>query len=615
MAGREALDAQEVLEQQLQDAGREVNDAAIAAITTTMKPMYAFDTLITEFRRVVGKYPSLYYEYLFGSQVARGELPTWVKFMAIYGDRLIPWTGEEWPELSPNLEELVEEHKRTERMLKLSRVGATARSSPESQSMLTSTGCWHGETAGDAERLLKSGVLRGLVNEGTPDERVVSIELHDAAGGFVERKESKSHSIGESATPAPRIGYLWWWWWWSPYWYWWWWVPYGADVRVHGSDDVTDLLDREVRIGLREVEASDVGCGIPGDDKKKDKGRFELALIEITGKSGEPAMRVTSVVLEEDPAPPIGATFVPRIWRKRKKASLDTVWTHLNLENVGEAKLLMTTVKEDPTKHPWSGLGEVPTKYAMSFTYQPEGRLGSMVSEHTQGVHLMLTERTRYDFDGARIPTKHPFYITTSPSGGKGDKKYEGAQKMEGTGPVMTKLTKKSKKVMTWIPEVPVGQTFPKVGYYYQCAKHRFMGGPITVSPLGRITMLADHDSGALVQYDSHTTNVVVVYSEGDAKDAEFGHLRDAIAHMGMEISEKPVFVIHNDISPDNMSISTLTRSGAADEDDDKFVPAVLTHIDGSLYCDHVHSLADLKQWVATDMPAGSSKLCPTCRK
>ncbi len=486
-------------------------------------------------------------------------------------------------------------------------------------SVLTSAACWHGKTEADAQRMLKSGALRGRVNEGTPDERVVTIELRDAAGGFVERKQSgaKSRSADESAKSSSRIGLIFWWWWWSPYWYWWWWAPYGARVRVYGPNDSTDLLDRQVRIGLREVESTDVGCGIPGDkEEKKDKDRFELALIEITGENGEPPMRVTSVVLEEredEPAPRVGIT-VPRLRPKRKKASLDTVWTHLNLENVGEATLLVTTEKEDPTKHPWSGLGEARFKYALSSSHLPEGRSGPSVSHHTQGVHLMLTERTRYDFDGAQISSDHPFYITTSPSGGKGDKKREGAQKMEDTGPVFTSLTKKSKKMMTWIPEVPQGQKFPKVGYYYQCSNHRFMGGPITVSALGRTTMLADHYTDALVQYDSDTKKVVVAYSKGE--ELEYGSLRDALAHLEMDICGRPAFYLHSKISSRDMAISPLVRSGAAVEEDDKFVPAVLTHTaDGSLYCNHVHSLASLTQWLTTDMPEGSGKLCPMCVK
>jgi antirestriction protein ArdC len=119
------IDAAEALKQEFFDEKR-WNYDAIDAIAKAMTPKYNFDALFTEFARVQGKYPSLAYAMWYGNEAERGEMPTWVEFMKLYGDVFVPMTGPTDREIG-NMHDLVKQYKR-EAHTKPARTGA-----PEAQ--------------------------------------------------------------------------------------------------------------------------------------------------------------------------------------------------------------------------------------------------------------------------------------------------------------------------------------------------------------------------------------------------------------------------------------------------------------------------------------------------
>ena len=481
--------------------------------------------------------------------------------------------------------------------------------------LLTTDTCYHGSPKA-ARRKFATGIIRGTVNEGTPDARTIRIDLREASGDFERADEappttkrappSSGEHIGAPAQ-YPAIGLFLWWWWWWPWWYWTW-SPAITDAPLYDANgNDAGMLSGTLRIGLREREdapeapsASAIGCAA---DSKKE--RYSLGMVEIDVGSGSAPLRVTSVYLE---TPPPSVRYLPHIAaHKRKTAAEGVTWVDAIPTPGGLSAVEVSVAKENPNQHPWAGRGYA-TKYAL--------RVGSDAPR--QGLRLWLAAGETYVFEAPTVPSKHPFHVGTDAQGGP-----EAAEASRLSRAIHSGV---SPPVMSYRPEL--GHSWWTGSAYYQCTKHRSMGGEIAIYRAAVASpMLLDDETGKVLMHDTSTGECVVVAPFGTTDEEErFATLGAAFRHIGLKVKTPAIFRLGDEISPDNPDLccAALTREGGDDEaaasavgsasdDIDQHAPVVLVSADGTHHCNHVHSASDLRAWLQIHKPASSRQVCPMC--
>ena len=475
--------------------------------------------------------------------------------------------------------------------------------------LLTTDTCYHGSPRA-ARRKLATGIIRGTVNEGTPDARTIRFDLRKATGDF--ERETEVDQAERTAPAANHIGapaqytvglFLWWWWWW-PWWYWTW-SPAVTDAALYDADgNDAGTLSGTLRIGLREREDAPEGgassayaIGCAADTEKE---RYSLGRIDLDVGSGAETLRVTSVYLE---TPPPSGRNIPRIAaRKRKTAAEGVTWVDVKPTPGAFGSVVVSVEKEDPNQHPWAGLGYA-SKYAL--------RVGSDAPR--QGLRLWLTAEETYVFEAMAVPRKHPFHIGTDARGGTSASHASRLSQVVHSGV--------TPPVMTFRPERGTGRGIRKA--YYQCTEHFSMGGEVVIIESEMMSpMLNDDETGKMVMYDSRTGECVLTGFGDGRGEQRFDTLSAALQHLGLRLKTPAVFRLGEEISPDNPDLccAALTREGGGEGDDasgddnnDDHAPVVLVNADGTHHCNHVHSAKDLRAWLQIHKPASSRQVCPMC--
>jgi hypothetical protein len=144
--------------------------------------------------------------------------------------------------------------------------------------------------------------------------------------------------------------------------------------------------------------------------------------------------------------------------------------------------------------------------------------------------------------------------------------------------------------------------------WYYQCSHHEKMGGPVFIYKSdGKEVVFTDNATNTHVLQDATTGEFVVVASGGE----EHPHrtISDAVRHLGLEIT--PRFNVGTSIVGSDIGVTVAIISRNGEDEYDDHTPAVLLRDNGKLACEHVHTVADLCQWLTRDKPHDSTQMCP----
>lgn len=411
------------------------------------------------------------------------------------------------------------------------------------------------------------------------------------ANTLIKPARTGHRAVANASSSAMPIGFLLWWWWWWPWWWWWWATPV-ENVRLEGGEGgEAAAFSGTVRIGVRERGAgmssssAFIGCADGGGDAD----RYSLGLIEITTSDGSVPLRVTSAFVESPP-PPVRA--IARIECRTQQVP-GALWDNVDPEPGAMGKMEVTVESQNANANPWAGQG-FEAKYAI--------KVGS--SPARQGLRLWLKAGEEYIFEAQRVPTQHPFHLTRDGTGGLG-------------APQDARLTdavhaKTKNTLLSYKPQA--SRSLLRQGAYYQCTIHDKMGGPINIYKPEAIPMLADDISGSVVMHNKRTGKTVVVGADFD--ETEFDTVGAALDHLGLELNTPAAFRLGEDIAPDSPDLCCATlkkREGGDDLYEDAHAPAVLVSKHGDHYCNHIHSLAEIRAWLQERKPDGSSQLCPHC--
>ncbi len=311
-----------------------------------------------------------------------------------------------------------------------------------------------------------------------------------------------------------------------------------------------------------------------------------------------------------DEATPIQLN-IPRLRRKKKETkgteeNVDT-WAPIRprTSTRGKPTVVVSVVKEDPRQHPWAGEDKKnPKKFALAgiAPWAIEGIPYESMKKPTQGVHLILQAGGPYVFNTKKVLAKYPFYFTKSIVGGMGIAQRDNLALR--SSPAEATNRGKATLFLT-APNTP-GLWVA----YYQCTRFNNMGGPVSVHPAGQPPVFTAGDSMVLRDEASGTFSVMSKGSDSIRAGLDFD---TALAAVGACVRTQFVFTVDGKV--DCTTIVPEEDCNATTEDcpfhDDE--PAVLFCGGGTArYCDHIHPLGELRQWLQSN---DTDALCPTCAK
>lgn len=282
-----------------------------------------------------------------------------------------------------------------------------------------------------------------------------------------------------------------------------------------------------------------------------------------------------------------GVRVIPRILPKKKGVD----WINVTVAPGIEGAVQVSVRGESRSTNPWYREG-YREKYALTLV-SPDKK--SYISR--QGLRLNMIYGNEYFFEVANVPAKHPFHFTTNETGGP-------------SAPDNTRLSVPRHKDS--MPPVLRYSPTKTGGSYYQCETHDKMGGPVFVS---RATVTAplfvDEESGKRVAQCCATHRFVVLDEDGKEVGGAPGTLEGAVAKLGLAITAR--FNISESIASVNPGVVLASISRNESDDFDGHSPAVLLKSDGTILCDHVHTLDELRAWLVEGKPEDSEQLCPEC--
>ncbi len=315
-----------------------------------------------------------------------------------------------------------------------------------------------------------------------------------------------------------------------------------------------------------------------------------------------------------NPATQLSIQFkIPRLLPRRKKKepkgtveNVDT-WASMRpqMSTRGVPTVLVSMVKEHPRKHPWNGYDKRnKKKYALAGVnpFPIEGIPHESMKKPAQGVHLVLEAGGPYIFNTKKVLGEYPFYFTKSIEGGKGFATRDNLA----LSSIPDEATNRGKARLSLTAPITPGLWVA----YYQCTKFNNMGGPVSVHPPGQPPVFTAGDSMVLRDTTSGTFSVMIRGRDSIHTGLDFD---TALATVGACIRTQFVFTVDGKVDcgtivPQEDCNTTMEECPHHDDE-----PAVLFHGGSDTrYCDHIHPLGELRQWLQSN---DTVALCPTCEQ